>query len=339
MADAFTVDDYSLDTLTPSTAAQALELCIQCGQPVLLRGEAGIGKSSIWAQVAHKLEMEFIDLRGSQLDAVDIRGVPAIEGGQTVWKTPSFLPTGGKGLICIDEINRATTSVQNSLFQLILDRRIGDYVLPSGWVVGAAINPEGSMSAVGTTKMSQAMNNRWVHINIRVDVDDWCKWAMGNGILPVVVAFIRFRPDLLHQPSRTDYAFPTPRSWEFVSKMISLNPTGEVELALLAGAVGQGAAVEFAAFIRTWRKLPSIDGILLDPAGANVPEDVATMYAVASALAHRANEANLGRVIQYLERLPSEYNVFAVRDAVSRDSTLATTPEFTAWAVKHSEEM
>jgi len=148
---------------------------------------------------------------------------------------------------------------------------------------------------------------------------------------------LRFRPDLLHKFSRTERAYPTPRSWEFVSRITARKPGNGVEHALYVGAVGEGAAVEYSAFLRLFRELPSIDAILLSPDTAPVPTQPATLFAVAAALARRATPANLTRVMRYLERLPQEYRVYAVRDAVQRDHTLTATREFTEFAVAHAE--
>lgn len=327
-------------TLTPRQAGPALELCIRARQPVILRGEAGIGKSDVVAQTAARLGLALIDLRLGQLSDVDLRGLPDIDAtGRTVWRVPNFLPQDGNGLLFIDELNRGLTATQNAAFQLIRDRRLGDYTLPAGWAVVAAINPEGSAASGGTTKMSQALNNRFAHLNLIPDVQDWCTWALGAGVEPVTVAFMRFRPNLLHAPSRAEYAFPSPRSWEFVSRVTAQKPSQDIELALVAGSVGYGAAIEYCSFLQTWRTLPSIDAILLNPTGSPVPRDCATQYAVASALASRANDGNLGRVIQFLERMPAEFATFAVKDAVTRQPDLTSTPEFTRWAVAHADLM
>ena len=235
-------------------------------------------------------------------------------------------------------MNRAPTLVQNACFQLVLDRRLGEYSLPDGWRVVAACNPP-EAGGGGLTRMPSALANRFTHINVEPDLDDWCTWALTAGIEPVVIAFLRFRPALLHHFDRDARAFPTPRSWHFVSTIVAQQPAAEVELALIAGSVGHEAAVELMAFVRLYRSLPSIDAILLNPASAPVPDDVATLYAVSSALANRAKPDNLGRVIQYLDRLPVEYSVYAVKDAMAREATLSSTPEFTAWAIAHADVM
>jgi hypothetical protein len=185
--------------------------------------------------------------------------------------------------------------------------------------------------------MSSALCNRFVHLDCEPDLDDWCKWAVKNGIEPAVIAFLRFRPDLLHQFTRTDKAFPSPRSWEFVSRITGKQTNPDIEHALYCGTVGTGAAVEYSAFVRLYRSIPSIDGILLNPTTANVPQDPASLYAVSAALARRASLQNFRRAITYLDRIPQEYAVMAVKDATARESSLCATGEFTSWCVAHSD--
>ncbi|SRR5581483_7042545 len=325
-------------SLKPSEAAAALTACLHASQPACLWGAPGIGKSQLVQQTAAIESLACYDVRAVLLDPVDLRGLPHLNGdGRTHWATPEFLPRDGHGVLFLDELNRAPTLVQNACFQLVLDRRLGEYVLPDGWRVVAACNRESDGG--GITRMPSALANRFTHLNVEPDLDDWCRWALGAGIEPAVIAFLRFRPALLHQFSREARAFPTPRSWQFVSTIVGQQVSPDVELALVAGSVGHEAAVEFTAFARLYRSLPNIDAILLDPANAHVPDDVATLYAVSSALSHRAKPDNLGRVIQYLDRLPVEYSVFAVKDASTRDPGLQSTPEFTAWAIHHSDVM
>jgi hypothetical protein len=185
--------------------------------------------------------------------------------------------------------------------------------------------------------MSSALSNRFTHISVVPDLDDWCKWAIAAGVEPVVIAFLRWKPELLHKFDRNSRAFPSPRSWSFVSGITAQKPSTAIELALVAGSVGHAAATEYMAFLRLYRSLPSIDAIMLNPAGAPVPTETSTLYAVSSALARRAEAANLGRVIHYLDRLPVEFNVMAIRDAVTRNQQLTIAPEFTKWAVTHSD--
>ncbi len=322
--------------MKPSEIATALSCCVDSGQPVIIWGSPGIGKSQVTQQTGAKLKRRVVDIRASLLDPVDLRGIPSVKDGKTHWNTPAFLPSDSvPSLILLDELNRAPVMTQNALFQLVLDRKLGEYSLPVTCEIVACCNRESDGG--GIVKMPQALANRFCHLTMEPDGDDWSKWAIGAGIEPAVIAFLRFRSELLHQFSRTDRAFPSPRSWEFVSRITAKKPGNGIEHALYCGAVGDGAAVEYSAFLRLFRELPNIDAILLNPATAALPTQPATMFAVASAMARRATGQNFGRVLQYTSRLPQEYGIYAVKDAVRRDETLSACPEFTQWAIKNSD--
>jgi hypothetical protein len=319
----------------PSELTEALNVLIDAAQPACIWGEPGIGKSQIVAQVAQATNRRLIDVRAVLLDPVDLRGLPHVNGdGRSHWAIPDFLPRDGKGILFLDELNRAVPLVQNACLQLVLDRRLGEYALPDDWQVIAACNNVDT----GVSKMSSALCNRFVHLDLITSLDEWCKWAIKAGIEPAVIAFLRFRSELLHQYERNAKAFPSPRTWEFTSNITAKHPNKSVELAIFEGTIGHGAAVEYAAFLQLFRSLPSIDSILLNPDKANVPiNDPASLWAIGAALARRASDQNFRRVLTYLDRMPQEYAVMTVKDAVGRDATLATTSEFTQWAIAHSD--
>jgi len=319
--------------LKPSALRQALEVCVKAKRPACVWGSPGIGKSDTMKQMAEELSRQLIDLRAVLLDPVDLRGLPTVKDGLSKWAIPSFLPREGTGILFLDELNRAPALVQNACFQLVLDRKLGEYVLPEDWTIVAACNPTGT----GTTKMSDALASRFVHFDMEPDLTDWCNWAVSRNIEPIVIAFLRFRPELLHQYDVKLRSFPCPRTWEFVSQITASSPAREIEHALYVGAVGEGAAVEYSAFMKLFRELPSIDAILLDPVKSPVPSQPSTLFAIASALARRVNDGNFGRAVTYLNRLPAEYMVMSIKDAVTRDKTLCSTPEFTKWATANQE--
>lgn len=326
-----------MSSYKPSQILSALRVMVLAARPVFLSGAPGIGKSHILRTLAEDMGRELRDVRATLLDAVDLRGLPVIDKatGMTRWFPPAFLPTEGEGILFLDELNAAPASVQTACLQLILDRRLGEYVLPSGWVAMAAGNRVSDGATA--TRMSSALSNRFVHLEMETDLDDWSSWALGAGVDPVLIAFLRFRPNLLHCHSLSERAYPTPRSWEFVSQIVKAQ-VGErlIELALIEGAVGQGAATEFAAFLDLYRKLPNIDAIMMNPKVGDAPEDPATRYAVTYALASRATVGNWRNVLAYFDRLPEEYSVLGVKHATTRDTKLANTVEFTKWAVAHA---
>ena len=319
-----------------SQIADALDVAIRARRPAFIWGPPGVGKSQVVAQAAARRSLELRDLRTADRDPVDMRGLPTIDGDATRWTLPDFFPTSGAGILFLDEFPQAAPAVQNTLSQLILDRRLDGRMLPPEWYVVAAGNREADRAA--TYRMPTHLKNRFLHLDFDVDLDDWTTWALGAGIMPELVAFLRFRPALLHSfdPAKNERAFPTPRAWEITSDLLKQAPGPALEFDLIRGTVGEGAAAELAGFLRVMRDLPSVDFILMNPATAPVPADPAALYALAGALAHKSSDANFGRVLEYAGRLPVEFQVLTVRDATRKHPETQHTAAFIAWAAKNS---
>lgn len=338
--------------MRPSQITTALSYLIVANQPVMLHGSPGVGKSDIVRQIAKQRGIELIDLRLSQLDPVDLRGVPSVDTKKhiTSWNTPSFLPTDGKGILFLDEINSAAQATQAAAYQLVLDRKLGDYVMPPGWVIIAAGNRSTDRAIVN--QMSTALRNRFTHLNYEVNNDDWCDWALRNDIAVEVLGFIRFRPMLLNEFEQRNeskeeqervrrlkdaQAFATPRSWEFLSKVVQQKPSSDVEYELYTGIVGEGAAAEFMGYLKYYRDLPNLDALLMNPGAAKVPDEPATLYALATGLATKATQDNMERVVKYALRLPAEFQVLLMKDAIARDNDLTKTKSFNSWAIANAD--
>ena len=323
--------------MNPKLIKQSLRTLIPLGQPVFIWGAPGVGKSQVVAQVAGELGLELTDIRTVLLDPVDLRGLPSVRGDVAHWCPPSFLPTEGEGILFLDELNAAPPLVQAACYQLVLDRRVGEYVLPDGWIVVAAGNRETDRAV--THRMPSALANRFVHLDFSVDVAAWLQWAESAGIGEEVLAFIRFRPKLLHDfdPKKDVKAFPSPRSWEFAARILASAPDPEVELSLLKGTVGPGAAAEFAGFSRMFRQLPDPDAVINHPDTATVPEEPATLYALCEALAKRAGAETAENIVTYASRLPSEFGVLLVRDAVKNHRGVVETPAFSHWTTANAD--
>jgi len=317
--------------MKPSTAAQSLRTLITVRRPAFLWGPPGIGKSDLVREAANDLSLDLIDVRAILLDPVDLRGLPRIgEDGATTWSPPDFLPRDGQGLLFLDELNAAPQLVQAACYQLVLDRRLGAYELPDGWAVLAAGNRETDRAV--TARMPSALANRFVHIEVQADLDDWRRWALGNGIRPEIIAFLAFRPELLHAFDPDSKAFPSPRSWAFASDILNAGPDAALEYGLLAGAVGEGPATELMGFLKVFRSLPSPDAILLSPDTAHVPDDPATLYALSGALARKARPENFTALSAYAQRLPDQFSVLLIKDAIERAPECQQTRAFIEWA-------
>ena len=324
--------------MRPSHVCEALHHLVRIRQPVFLWGPPGVGKSRLVADVAPRPGRKLYDLRAVLLDPVDLRGLPRIsDEGITSWCVPEFLPhpqDTEEGILFLDELNAAPPLVQAACYQLILDRRVGQYRLPDGWAVVAAGNRESDRAV--TYRMPSALANRMVHLDVECHIDDWLDWARDNGIREEIQAFLRFRPRLLHDfdPRSSDRAFASPRSWEFASRILDAAPDGPLEEELLAGTIGQAAAAELSGFLREWRHLPSVESVLNDPEEAPVPADPASLYALCEALALRTTREALAA---YAGRLPAEFGVLLMRDAVRQDPAVVESEPFARWARDNAE--
>lgn len=322
--------------MKPSRITEAIKVCIAAKRPAFLWGPPGVGKSEVIAQIAKELKFKLIDIRAVLLDPVDLRGLPRIENGEAIWSPPSFLPKGkGKFLVFLDELNAAPPLVQAACYQLVLDRKIGEYELPKDAVIIAAGNREGDRAV--TSRMPSALANRFVHLDFDVDVDDWISWGLSNGVRTEVLAFQRFRPALLHafDPQKNEKAFPTPRSVTFLSRLMDAS-NGEIDYDLAKSVVGEGYAAEFVGFLKIFKSLPDPDMVLMSPAKAVVPSDPATLYAICGALAQRASEQNMANVVAYANRLAVEFSVLLIRDCINRDESLLRTRAFVRWTSAHA---
>lgn len=323
--------------MKPSFVKKALSTAINANKPAFLWGPPGVGKSDVVGQVAKAASRQLTDVRAVLLDPVDLRGLPSIQNGRAHWCPPAFLPTEGSGILFLDELNAAPPSVQAACYQLVLDRKLGEYQVPPGWWIVAAGNNETDRAV--TNRMPSALRNRFVHLQFEVDLDDWVAWALKAGIKTEVIAFLRYKPSLLHDfdPRRDDKAFPSPRTWHFASDILQANPDPSTEFELLKGTLGEGAAAELYGFLRIFRDLPNPDAILMNPDKAVVPVDPATLYALTGALARKASEQTMARLVTYAGRLPDEFSVMLIRDCLAQDPQVANTRAYIQWASDHKD--
>jgi len=333
--------------LNLTEAAMCMEQLILANVPVYVEGAPGVGKSEVIDQVAGKINYKVIEYRASIREPVDLRGVPVpdLKAGVTRWLAPDELPRedrdGKFGILKLDEINTASLSMQAACFGLVLERRIGDYHLPAGWVPVAAGNRLKDKAAA--QRMPTALANRFAILAVKADTTTWASWATKNDVHPYVIAFLRFRPNLIHiMPTSDDQkAFPTPRSWVALSKVLKRLDVGSAVVRPISEAlVGTAATMEFSAFLSIVKDMPTIDDIVDDPIKARVPAEsnVAQLYALATGLARMATRANIESIAAYVKRMPREFEVLSMTDAI-RNENLSTTKALTQWAVANSRSL
>jgi MoxR-like ATPase len=321
--------------------------------PVMLWGPPGVGKSQMVAQAAAQQGVAVIDIRLSQMEPSDLRGIPFRTGEHVEWATPAILPDekrhGKQGILFLDEITSAPPSVSAAAYQLILDRRLGEYQLPPGWVVFAAGNRQGDRGVTYT--MPAPLANRFSHFEVETNLDDWVSWAYANGIDERIIGFLRFRPELLFDfdPALNPVAFPSPRSWEFAHRGLQkFSNHPELLQSTLQACVGPAAGIELHAFVNSLEQMPDLDAIIAGEEAA-VPDEIDLQYAVAAALVGRAIRASqttdaaqvIGNILNYAGRFPQkEMGVMLVSDMHNAiGELLFQIPEFTDWATTIADVM
>lgn len=317
---------------------QTLVTMIEAGFPSLIVGPPGCGKSDIVAAAAEEAGAELILSHPVVSDPTDPKGLPAIVEGKA-----EFLPFGDLRKIMVakkltvnflDDLGQAPAVVQAAYMQLILARQVGGHKISDKVVFIAATNRREDKA--GVTGILEPVKSRFMSIlNLVPSIDDWSEWALANNVPPELVAFVRFRPELFNSPAAPTNEIinrPSPRTITNLGKLYSAGLEGHE---VLSGAVAQGFATEFLGFVKIFRSLPSIDGILLNPDTAAVPNNPAALYAVATALATRISPDNAGRVIKYLNRLPDEFGVLGIRDGMRACPEAQNTREFIKWATSH----
>jgi hypothetical protein len=343
---------HGVHEMRPSHISLALNTFLDANQPVMIWGSPGVGKSDLIRQKAKERNEDIIDMRLSQMDSVDLRGIPSLDkaSGRTVWNPPAELPHNGKGILFLDEINSAPQATTAAAYQLILDRRLGSYKVPDGWKIVAAGNRLTDRAIVNP--MPTPLKNRFAHLFYEVNNDDWLDWAIKHSIETEILSFIRFRPLMLnefeaHNSSHEELervkrlrdanAFATPRSWFFLSRSIARGIAKEIEFDVINSMVGEQAAAEFVGFLRYYRDLPNLDVVLMNPTQAKVPTEPASLIAIATGLAAKSTQDNMDRVVKYASRMPAEYQVLLLKDAILRDEELADTKAFISWSLDNSD--
>jgi hypothetical protein len=287
-------------TVTAVGARKSIKKCFAKKRPLFLWGPPGIGKSEVVADITRELGGLMIDLRLGQMDPTDIRGIPFYNRDKNVmdWAPPIDLPDAETAsqypvvVLFLDEMNSAAPSVQAAAYQLVLNRRVGKYILPDNVVMVAAGNRESDKGV--TYRMPTPLANRFVHLEMRVDFPVWQEWAVSNGIHKDVVGYLSFaKQDLYDFDAKSaSRSFATPRSWTFVSELLADEDVDETTYTdLIAGAVGEGLAVKFMAHRKIAGKMPKPEDILSGKVKDLQIKEVSAMYSLVISMCYELKGA------------------------------------------------
>ena len=325
--------------MKPSKMIEALQILIEADQPTMMWSGPGVGKSSLVYQLGKKLNRKVIEIRATLIDPIDLKWEMTVVSGKLVFRPPSFFPDEENCILFIDELPTALPLVQAALYQLVLDRKLGGHELPKGTRIIAAGNRETDRAAV--QRMPTPLANRFTHIDLEFDNKDWEVWAIDTDQPIELVAWNRFKPGRINafDPMGKEKAQPTPRSWEFVGKIINQTKDRFMLYELVKGTVGQADAIEFCSFVEDWKLLPDPRKVLAEPDSAEIPTKPSVLFSLGAALAKMVEHKNSENFFRYAERLKEsglgDHAVAMIHDATTRESKLKECFGYTNWITKY----
>ncbi len=331
--------------MRPSQLIVALKFAIENNHRVLLVGQPGIGKTEIFNQACYELKTNNLIMYPSISDPTDAKGFPHLKNGG---EYAEFVPFGDlkklqetteKIVVLLDDFGQASANVQAS-FMSLLDR----FKNNANVLFMAATNRRQDHAAV--QGLLEPIKSRFHSIiEVEVDTDDWVKWAINEDMPSELMAFIRFKPNMLcdFKPTKDMINSPCPRTIFFVGSILNNNPPKDIESELIQGAAGEGFASEFMGFLKIYRNMPNLDLILMNPDEVETPEDKRPdlKYAICLGLAskfskihikERKSKNALINAFSYIKRIDPEFQVLFVKDLISYNEYLAATTSFIKWA-------
>jgi hypothetical protein len=324
--------------MKPTELSDYLSFAIANNFPTLITGKPGIGKSDIVSQAAKATETKLIISHPVVSDPTDYKGLPFPNQDGTA----DFLPFGDlhqiitakeKTVFFLDDLGQAPASVQAACMQLLLARRINGHIVSDQVTFIAATNRREDKA--GVNGLLEPVKSRFSSIlELTVETEDWIKWALIHDIPTELIAFIKFRPELLDNfvPTKDIVNSPSPRTVAAVGKQQAAGLPQKFEFETFKGAAGEFFALEYCAFLKIYRELPSMDEIIMNPDTTIVPVEPGTQYAISAGLAKKMNDQNIGPICTYLDRLPPEMSVACMKAAATRNGKICNNRAYIQWA-------
>lgn len=333
-----------------------LQHCYNAGIAPLFVGKPGIGKTEITHQTAQALSQSFGEAFGvhemhlASYNECDVRGYLVPNGSDSTFTRPDFFRTVDKfkrGILFLDEFMQAEHAVQKAVAPLILERRVGEYELPSGWMVALAGN--GLDDGAGANSLLTHVTNRVMLIEVLPpDVDEWVVWAAKQELPPELIAFAKLRSHLVFEseiPTTDNTPYCTPRSLTRVGRLANSNNAQLIDMfksatgtAMVAGLIGQGVAVELKAACELTHKIPAFERMMAEPADCPVPKELDEQYAAVMMVAVRAKSSqHLKQAGEYLMRFPVNIMLVGLICLINRDSGFLDSRQLMEWAMNNRE--
>ena len=332
-------------SVTPGQLKQLLLELMPTGNPIMIWGPPGVGKSTICRSVALELGRRYYDFRANLIESFEIKGLPWHDAttNTTRYAPPEMLPPMGcknSYTINYDELPAALPSVQTALYQILTDNAVGTYVLPQDTYQLACGNKLSHRSV--SYEMPAALVRRFMHIDLKSSLTDWCDWASRNDISPDIIFYLYREEKMLNnfdQVQDENEPFACEATWEMASNIrkAQCDFSPYLERAAYAGTVGKAAAIGYTSFLRMMDNLPHPRVIVLDPHNAAIPPNASEVIATCGALCNIATAANLDAIYIYLKRLGRELTEFTMGTIIKRQPDLKREPTFMHWTCEKTQ--
>jgi hypothetical protein len=324
-----------------SQATRMVLAAIKAGTVPMIHGSPGIGKSEIIHKIAADHGLYLIDLRLSQCDPTDLAGFPQIDAARQKagylpmdtfpleGETP---PPGYVGwFLFFDEGNSAPKAVQAAAYKIILDKKVGKFRIHKHCAMAMAGNKMTDGAIV--EEMSTALQSRMApHIELEVDAGEFGNWAEAAGVDVRITSFIKFKPSLVYtfKPDHSDFTYACPRTWVFADRLLKTTDEQDL-LPVLSGTISEGVAREFLAFCKVWTKILKIEQIEASPDTVKVPDEPSILYALTGSIAQNMDDSNASRLMTFIRRLPEEFQVVCLKEALRKKPHLIKHDAFKTW--------
>jgi len=314
--------------------------------PLMLWGAPGVGKSTVIRELCQRQGIGFIDIRLAQREPIDLRGLPVPKDDHVDWLLAGEWPRDpdSKGIILFDELSAADRTLQAAAYEIILDRRLGDlYELPPGWLVIGAGNRLTDRAVAYS--FSSALANRFCHLELQPDVQQWCSWAQQQSYPSSVIGFLKFGPQhFFNMEGNTERGWPSPRSWERVAKLLKqreqLQLSDKQLRIMVSGLIGDAAAVPFFGFLTVQAELPDVQAMLAGRTPISIPERLDALYAFCAAVAFhvRRDMQRLDKFFAIGQQLSSDFATLLMLDVIRDDKGIDEKRADKVFGHAHAED-
>ena len=329
------IDDGELVELPPKELYEVALDAATDGEPLLIIGPPGTGKSDIVKQVSDKVGKPMLaPINLAHSDSTDMKGMPKLDEGFVIWVKEKRWLIDAPTTVFLDELAQGQVIAMNGAAPIYLEKRVDDvYLHPDTWVVAASNRMS---DKAGTNRIPSQFPNRGTTVGVRYDCESQVEWMLTQDSMDMLtLRFLRMLGDTAFSFDPNCLVNPTPRQWSWVAR--KLERTTHVPYATIAGRITKGHATKLLAFRDLAPTLPSVEEVLLTPTKARVPENTSAQFLVTDMLADQASVNTFDALVEYAQRLPPEMQAKFVKDSLTRKPEVASTKSFVRWGVKFSE--